>query len=273
LGIGILTGLVIPAVTVNFFYPLRHRAAYQVSVTLICIGCACLSVTLASFGFFQWNHDTITAPWSTFDYEYLLPIILAIFISSWVSLRVVSRYVAMQYPSLMDNPQNTQQLNSYKAFIGILAGAAAAGLYQHALQDYGTLPYRWLIPQGYVGAIGIKFDQPGTPALPIESGHLLVSIPPGGLLKTSSSPEGASLLSEDYYYVAPDGTRQALAYTGETYPGSGKGGMIWEEGNYFDLKSYGFFVGTQDQYDTYVGHLRQGTTRHIGPIDLSTETP
>lgn len=46
-----------------------------------------------------------------------------------------------------------------------------------------TLPYRFLIPEGYVGWIRVDFDVSGAPRLPIEDGFYIFEFPESGRLQ------------------------------------------------------------------------------------------
>lgn len=70
-----------------------------------------------------------------------------------------------------------------------------------------TLPYRFLIPEGYVGLIRVDFDVAGAPPLPIEDGFYIFKFSESGRLQTSSSDVVESRRNEFLYY-SPDGMYQ-----------------------------------------------------------------
>jgi hypothetical protein len=64
----------------------------------------------------------------------------------------------------------------------------------------GTLPYRFLIPEGYVGWVRVDFDVASAPALPIEDGYYVFKFPTSGRLQTSSSDIVDSRRNQFLYY-------------------------------------------------------------------------
>lgn len=64
------------------------------------------------------------------------------------------------------------------------------------------LPYRFLIPEGYVGWVRVDFGVAGAPPLPAEDGYYVLKIPLTGRLKTSSSD--MIVRGEQYYYFSDD---------------------------------------------------------------------
>jgi len=121
----------------------------------------------------------------------------------------------------------------------------------------------FLIPDGYIGWVEIKYDQSNEPALKIVSGKYICRIPASGFLQTSSPLEGG-WARDEYFYYAEDGSTHALINTGR-----GSGGMIWAGATQFldqttdgslskEAKVQFFFVGTEEQYRQatpfYEGH-------------------
>jgi hypothetical protein len=74
-------------------------------------------------------------------------------------------------------------------------------------QEKRRLPYRYLIPEGYVGWVRIDFNVKDAPPLPVEDGYYLLKIPLTGRLKTSSRP--MEIKGEQYYYFS-DSARHRL---------------------------------------------------------------
>lgn len=67
-----------------------------------------------------------------------------------------------------------------------------------------ALPYRFLIPEGYVGWIRVDFDVSDAPPLPIEDGFYIFKFPESGRLQTSSSDVVDSRRNEFFYYSADE---------------------------------------------------------------------
>jgi hypothetical protein len=82
-------------------------------------------------------------------------------------------------------------------------------------------PIRYLIPDGYVGWVEVRYGVPGSSQLPIQSGVLVCRIPAGGLLATSSRLEDG-WATDEYDYYSEGGARRKLRETGW-----GGGGQIW----------------------------------------------
>lgn len=131
-------------------------------------------------------------------------------------------------------------------------------------------PSRYLIPDGYVGWVQVKFDVSGQPSLPVEEDHYLIVFPPSGILTTSSGIEYGWAKDQYYYYL--DGKRQELLQT--TY---GKGGLIWGGSTGWSGKNYDertdvveeFFVGTEDEFRRFGSE--KDLSRKIGNIKKYSE--
>lgn len=63
-----------------------------------------------------------------------------------------------------------------------------------------TFPYRFLIPEGYVGWIRIDFDIQGAPEIPTEDGFYVFKISESGRLQTCSSDLVESTRNQFFYY-------------------------------------------------------------------------
>lgn len=132
-------------------------------------------------------------------------------------------------------------------------------------------PSRYLIPDGYVGWVKVKFDVSGQPTLPIEEDHYLFVFPPSGVLATSSNIEYG--WSKDQYYYYLDGNRQELLQT--TW---GKGGLIWGGTTGWSGKNYDertdvvqeFFVGTEDEFNKFGPEKDSNLNKKIGNIEKSS---
>ncbi len=105
--------------------------------------------------------------------------------------------------------------------------------------------WRFLIPEGYTGWVRIEFEIQNAPALPHEGGQLVVKIPAGGELRTSSH-EQYGPANDQYFYYSPQTTRPL--------PATGNGALIWgkingeAQGASGKRKFEEFFVGTEQQF-------------------------
>jgi hypothetical protein len=117
-------------------------------------------------------------------------------------------------------------------------------------------PNKFLIPQGYVGWVGVRYGDKDAPPLPTDHGMFAYRIPATGFLSTSS-PLEAGWASDYYFYYSDDGAIRALKSTGW-----GLGGMIWGEAVESQetpdaakpsLREY-FYVGTEGQYHQAVAN-------------------
>jgi hypothetical protein len=130
-------------------------------------------------------------------------------------------------------------------------------------------PDEFLIPQGYVGWVEIRYDEKNASVLPMDHGMFSFRIPTTGILKTSS-PLEQGWANDEYFYYSEDGSRQPLKNTGW-----GFGGMIWgaavESQETLDssrtlLQQY-FYVGTEEQYHRAVANNepRPSSESRTGP--------
>lgn len=88
--------------------------------------------------------------------------------------------------------------------LGLLALLNVAG--SSPLRD--KYPYRFLIPEGYVGWVRIDFNVKDAPPLPVEDGFYVVKIPDTGRLKTSLQD---TLTRRDEFYYFADDTKYPLS--------------------------------------------------------------
>lgn len=114
-------------------------------------------------------------------------------------------------------------------------------------------PARYLIPDGYVGWVEIRFAQTNATLLPIESGNLVYRIPDNGLLETSTPLEYGSA-KDKYFYHSKDGSLREL----KSIPWE-PGNMIWGATN--SQTEEFFFVGTEEQ------SKKPPSTGRKGPYD------
>jgi hypothetical protein len=101
-------------------------------------------------------------------------------------------------------------------------------------------PIRFLMPDGYVGWVEVKYGDSNAPAFPMDKGTLICRIPDSGLLVTSSVLE-EGWAKDEYFYYSKGDSLHALKDTGW-----GLGGMIWAGSN-STTEQY-FYVGTEEQY-------------------------
>jgi hypothetical protein len=125
-------------------------------------------------------------------------------------------------------------------------------------QEKGRRPYRYLIPEGYVGWVRVDFNVKDAPELPIEDGYYLLKIPPTGYLQTSSDDDDPKLHIAEYYYVCGEARHRLIVNTGLDEC------RIWQKfsgyigGYQLDdrpLKYRYLFVGLRDEYhrERYIG--------------------
>ena len=123
------------------------------------------------------------------------------------------------------------------------------------------LPYRFLIPEGYVGWIRVDFNVPDAPPLPVEDGFYIFKFPETGRLQTSSSDVVESRRNEFLYY-SNDGKYRLheggpldsrLVQQEMSGPGSGQPAPVPNHYRYF-------FIGPTDVFDRY-----QASDQRLGP--------
>jgi hypothetical protein len=112
-------------------------------------------------------------------------------------------------------------------------------------------PIEFLIPEGYVGWVEVKYGELNTPALRLNKGTFIFEIPDSGVVSTSS-PLEEGWAQDEYFYYSKDGSVHPLNETGW-----GLGGMIWggtdewqqttAESKPRQVDAY-FYVGTEVQY-------------------------
>jgi hypothetical protein len=146
-------------------------------------------------------------------------------------------------------------------WFGLVMGAAismSASITRH--------PTRFLIPDGYVGWVEVKYGDSNVPALQMDKGTLICRIPDNGLLATSSAVE-EGWAKDEYFYYSKDGSLRDLKETGW-----GAGGMIWGNTNEWQqsqtesklrrIDTY-IYIGTEQQYHRAVA------INEIRPFDES----
>lgn len=123
------------------------------------------------------------------------------------------------------------------------------------------LPYRFLIPEGYVGWIRVDFDVPGAPPLPVEDGFYIFKFPESGRLQSSSGDVVESRRNEFRYYSTEEsyqlkvvGPIEKRMVHGE-FSGPGPRHIAPVPNHY----RY-FFIGPTDVFDRY-----QASDQRVGP--------
>lgn len=115
-----------------------------------------------------------------------------------------------------------------------------------------TFPYRFLIPEGYVGWIRIDFDVKGASEIPIEDGFYIFKVPETGRLQTSSSDVVDSVRNQFFYYSA--GTQYRIRLGGplegrlvqEEFSGPGSGHLPPVPNHYRYI-----FIGPLSAFERY----------------------
>ena len=142
---------------------------------------------------------------------------------------------------------------SARMFVGVATLIFVIGLvaWLNVAARKATRPSsRFLIPEGYTGWVRVEFEVLGAPPLPVEAGQHVLTIPPGGLLRTSS-PEQYGWAKDSYCFSSNAGARPI--------PDSGPQALIWGKINGEGSGSSGkrkyqqFFVGTEQQFKEQAG--------------------
>ena len=117
-------------------------------------------------------------------------------------------------------------------------------------------PYRFLIPDEYVGWVRVDFNVKDAPALPIEDGYYIIKIPPTGRLQTATDDD-FELKGDEYYYVCGN-TKRILS----TDVGSDRT-RIWDRfsgpagvATGTSLKFRYAFVGTRVEFDRFAPNFQ-----------------
>ena len=113
-------------------------------------------------------------------------------------------------------------------------------------------PVRFLIPDGYVGWVKVRYSEHDATPLEMENGTFICRIPYSGVLSTSSQLE-EGWAKDEYFYYREDGSVRPLKDTGW-----GQSGMIWGEKVESEQPpvrsepmqfAESFYVGTEEQFD------------------------
>lgn len=108
-------------------------------------------------------------------------------------------YLFHSWNSLVRRRFNMKRSNVIGLFVAIIStfGLLTSGVAQK--RDL-SLPYRFLIPEGYVGWVRVDFDVATAPPLPIEEGYRIFKFTESGRLQTSSSDTVDSRRNQFFYY-------------------------------------------------------------------------
>jgi hypothetical protein len=115
-----------------------------------------------------------------------------------------------------------------------------------------ALPYRFLVPEGYVGWIRVDFDVSNAPLLPVEDGFYIFKFPKSGRLQTSSSDVVDSRWNEFFYYSADEKYRIRVGGPLESrlvqqeFSGPGRGHRAPVPNRYRYI-----FIGPTDVFESY----------------------
>lgn len=106
-------------------------------------------------------------------------------------------------------------------------------------------PYRYLIPNGYVGWIKVTYNVNGAAPLQIGAkGFYVLKIPQSGILKTSS-PMQTCFTEIKFDYIDNNGNIKELNCWGDT----DNNNMVWDDKRY---GPYGltekYFIGTKKEF-------------------------
>jgi hypothetical protein len=115
----------------------------------------------------------------------------------------------------------------------------------------------YYLPGKYAGWVCVSFNVEGAPPLPEKDGFLIVTIPPDGILKTSTKSRVGPKSSE-YYYYSDKGVRKATELQ------LGGGGTIGQEGKEI---MFHFWVSNGDRVSDYIKYIngRDPHTIECGP--------
>jgi hypothetical protein len=112
-------------------------------------------------------------------------------------------------------------------------------------------PTQFLIPEGYVGWVSVRYGEKDATALEVKKGTRICKFPDVGLVRTSS-PDEKGWAKDEYFYYSQDVSLHPLKDTGW-----GEGGMIWGGSDEWKQTVDGtaptqvaqyFYIGTEEQY-------------------------
>lgn len=127
-----------------------------------------------------------------------------------------------------------------------------------------ALPYRFLIPEGYVGWIRVDFDVSNAPPLPVEDGFYIFKFPESGRLQTSSSDVVDSRWNEFFYYSADEKYRIHVGGPLESrlvqqeFSGPGRGHHAPVPNRYRYI-----FIGPTDVFESYQARNKHEEAQEI----------
>jgi hypothetical protein len=122
----------------------------------------------------------------------------------------------------------------------------------------GCLPdgYRYLVPEGYVGWVQIRFEIEGAPPLPREGRFRVARFPASGILETSEGPLGGDAPSS-WSYEDSAGHRRP-APTGSAFS-QGDAAIRGSTSSYS-------FIGTHEQNERIGKKLDRANGPIVGPV-------
>lgn len=113
-----------------------------------------------------------------------------------------------------DNIQNNSTQppsRDWRLLVGLIASLVLLGfVFAYNFNGPGRMPLRYLFPQGFAGKYSIELGVKTAAPLPVEGGFPVVQIPKDGQLQTSTVLEDG-WAKDEFYFVSPDGTRQAFS--------------------------------------------------------------
>lgn len=151
------------------------------------------------------------------------------------------------------SPHQQQAMSLKSAFRGFLL-CFVPGIVGCSLEGY-----RYIVPEGYVGWVRIRFEGTNARPLPREGRFRIARFPSSGFLETSDSPLGGDAPSE-WLYEDAVGRRSPAA----TQSGFGRGNAAIPG----STSSY-CFIGTLEQYEQFGRpRLKPDYTPEVGPITI-----
>lgn len=103
--------------------------------------------------------------------------------------------------------------------------------------------YIFELPDKYVGWVQIIFNDPGSPALPIAHGGVVLKVPESGIVRTSSIRVHSSLAPDEFFYrvIGSAGAQDVPVPAEDVLPGINHGGFgVMDTGG--RGKGYSWFV-------------------------------
>ncbi|HEX8136061.1 MAG TPA: hypothetical protein VF544_00580 [Pyrinomonadaceae bacterium] len=144
--------------------------------------------------------------------------------------------------------RRTRLLTLLSHFIILLAVLTPAT----ARQERRSRPYRYLVPEGYVGWVRVDFNVKEGTTPTVEDGFYMLKIPASGRLQTTIDDDEKLFLENEYYYFCSDSKQRLEVDQSQTTC------MIrgeFQGPNYLNdvipSKYRYFFVGPVEEYEKY----------------------